>query len=237
MASRSVPAALALTAMLAAACGRAWYDPLDRAADAGDVSGARDGAIIGDSDGGVHTSDAADGDTFLAESDPAVNFGGLGVVRTARSPRATALLRFDLGAVPAGAVAAAVTLEVSTSDAAQDPAGVRIYRVFEDWTEGGESGQPGAASWELRAPGEPWTTAGCGVGSRDAAARAELSIDLPDTRYQVALPTSVVQGWIDDPASNRGLALIATSGSGIELVSSEGADPERRPSLAVEWTR
>jgi len=47
----------------------------------------------------------------------------------------------------------------------------------------------------------------------------------------------VVEGWIEDPTSNRGLALIATSGAGVELVSSEGDDPTARPALVIEWAR
>jgi hypothetical protein len=55
--------------------------------------------------------------------------------------------------VPASATARAVTLSVSTTGTAQDPSGVRVYRVFEDWSEA-------EATWELRAAGQPWSTAG-----------------------------------------------------------------------------
>ena len=220
-----------LLAAIAAACGRAGYDPLAGEGDGGGLADAsgREG------DASVFTAGEAGADTFLASSDRSLNFGGLGVLRTAADPAATILLRFDLGEAPPGAVVLAATLTVWTSDGAQDPSGVRIYRVFEDWLEGGESGAPGAASWDDRMPDEPWSGPGCGVGSRDAAARAEVAIDAPATRYQVELPASVVQGWVDQPGSNFGLALVARSGSGIELVSSQAGDTARRPSLAVEW--
>jgi hypothetical protein len=238
MARWLVPAALAFA--LTAACGRAWYDPIDpggeSGADGGDPSRTGDGGG-GDSDAGVFTTGTAAADTTLLASEPGANFGAVDVLRTAGSPGATILIRFDLGIVPAGVAVQAVTLAVSTSGAAQDASGVRIYRVFEDWTEGDESGAPGEASWDLRSPGLAWQRAGCGVGSRDAAARAEFDVDAAATRYQVDLPSSVVEGWIDDPASNRGLALIATGGSGIELVSSEGDDPAERPALAIQWAR
>ncbi|HEU5057479.1 MAG TPA: DNRLRE domain-containing protein [Kofleriaceae bacterium] len=220
-----LPAALALA--LAAGCGRAWYEPQERGG--GDAGGDSPDGGASESDAGVFTTGGALADTFLSESEPGESFGDRAVLRTARSPRATILLRFALE-VPAGATARAVTLSVSTSGAGQDPSDVRVYRVFEDWSEE-------EASWELRAAGQAWATAGCGVGSRDAAARAELAVEAAATRYQVALPTSVAQGWIDDPDSNHGLALIATSGSGVELVSSESGEPAERPSLAVEWTR
>ncbi len=228
--------AAALALVLASACGRAWYDPRDRGGGDAGLSGSGDGGSGGDSDGGgggdsdagVLTTGVATADTWLSESDPEQNFGAALVLGTAGSSDATILLRFDLGIVAAGAVPRAVTLAVSTSDGAQEPARVRIYRVFEDWSED-------EASWNLRTTGQAWTRAGCGVGSRDAAARAEVSIEAPSTRYQVALPTSVVQGWIDDPASNRGLALIASAG--LELLASESDDPAHRPTLAVEWDR
>lgn len=231
----------AIAFALTAACGRAWYDPIDpggeSGADGGDPSRTGDAGGGEGSDAGVLTTGSAAADTTLSASEPGANFGALDVLRTAGSPGATILIRFELGIVPADVAVQSLTLAVSTSGAAQDPSSVRIYRVFEDWTEGDESGAPGEASWELRAPGIAWTRAGCGVGSRDAAARAELDVDAPGARYEVDLPTSVVEGWIDDPTSNRGLALIATSGSGIELVSSEGDDPAERPALVIEWAR
>lgn len=225
--------AAALALVLACACGRAWYDPLDRGGGDGGLppgTGDGDGGSGGDSDAGVLTTGVAAADTWLSESEPELNFGAADVLRSTSGAGATILVRFELGIVPAGAVPQAVTLALSTTGSAQDPSRVRIYRVFEDWIEG-------EASWQLRVSGQAWTRAGCGVGSRDAAARAEVSIDAPDTRYQVALPTSVVEGWIDDPASNRGLALIGSSGSELEIWSSESDDPAHRPTLAVEWAR
>lgn len=231
----------AIAFALTAACGRAWYEPVDQGgesgADGGDPSRTGDAGGGEGSDAGVPTAGTAAADTYLLASEPGGNFGAAEVLRTAGSPGATILLRFDLGIVPADVAVQSLTLSVSTSGAAQDPSSVRIYRVFEDWTEGEESGAPGEASWDLRSPGLAWQRAGCGVGSRDAAARADFEVDAAATRYQVDLPTSVVEGWIDDPTSNRGLALIATGGSGIELVSSEGADPAERPALVIEWAR
>jgi hypothetical protein len=220
-------------ALVAAACGRAGYDPIDQGDDS---AGADDGGGGGDVDASVFTAGEAGDDTFLASNQRGFIFGALEVLRTARGPAATILLRFDLGEVPPGAEPSGATLAVWTSDAAQDASEVRIYRVFEDWREGNEVGAPGEASWDNRAPGNSWSSPGCGVGSRDAAARAEIAIDAPATLYEVELPASVVQGWIDDPASNRGLALIATGGAGVELVSSESPDPARRPALSVEWS-
>ena len=165
----------AIAFALTAACGRAWYDPIDpggeSGADGGDPSRTGDAGGGEGSDAGVLTTGSAAADTSLSASEPGANFGALDVLRTAGSPGATILIRFELGIVPADVAVQSLTLAVSTSGAAQDPSSVRIYRVFEDWTEGDESGAPGEASWELRAPGIAWTRAGCGVGSRDAAAR------------------------------------------------------------------
>jgi hypothetical protein len=226
---------LLLHVLLAAssACGRAGYDPV--AAD-GDAGASGDGGGPFRQDASVFTAGDAGEDTFLSSVDRGFNFGGLAALRTAREPPSTILLRFDIGEVPAGATVRAATLRVWTTAGEQDAAAVRVYRVFEDWSEGNQSGAPGAASWDVRAPGLAWTGPGCGVGSRDAAARAELSVEAPAARYEAALPAAVVQAWLDDPAANRGLALVATAGAGIELESSESADPERRPALAVDWT-
>jgi hypothetical protein len=217
-----------LLVAVASACGRAGYDPLDQAGDGG--------AGLGGSDGSVFTASGVAHDTFLDSADRGANFGALEALRTADSPPATILLRFDLAGAPDGAIARAAALTVWTTDAGQDATRVRIFRVFEDWDEGSEAGAAGAASWDLRAPGQAWTKAGCGVGSRDAAARAEFEVDASSTRHEVALPTAVVQGWLDEPASNLGLALVATSGGGVEIASSQTSAPARRPALVVEWS-
>jgi len=234
MERRPIGSVLASALVLLAACGRAGYDPIHESSG-GDAAAIGDGGTAG-GDASVFTAGDRGEDTFLASNQRGANFGALDVLRTARGPAATILLRFDLDELPPGAEVHAVTLAISTSAAAQD-ADVRIYRVFEDWTEGSETGAPGEASWDRRTPGQNWRLAGCGVGSRDAAARAEVSIAAPATRYQVALPARVAQDWIDDPASNRGLALVARSGSGVELASSESADPAARPALVIEWSR
>lgn len=217
-------------AMADVACGRSGYEPIALRGDGGEVvpDGPLDASVFVAEDGGE--------DTFLSSTDPGLNFGGVEVLRTGAAPPATTLVRFDLGEIPAGATAQAVTLTVWTGAGTQDPSEVRIYRVFEDWAEGNDTGAAGEANWDLRAPGQAWFSAGCGAGSRDAAARAVFDVAEPSGRHDVAIPPAVVQAWIDDPASNRGLALIAASGAGIELVSSESADTARRPALAIEWS-
>ncbi|HEY8143584.1 MAG TPA: hypothetical protein VIG06_12965, partial [Kofleriaceae bacterium] len=123
MARWLVPAALAFA--LTAACGRAWYEPVDpggeSGADGGDPSQTGDAGGGGDSDAGLLTTGTAAADTTLVESEPDGNFGALDVLRTAGSFGATILVRFDLGIVPADVAVQSVTLAVSTSGAAQDP--------------------------------------------------------------------------------------------------------------------
>ena len=152
----------------------------------------------------------------------------------------------DLEAIPAGSEITAVELEVRMNRTRAGSVSIGLHRVQADWGEAGSvapgqqgsggSAQSGDATWIHRFfSDQRWDNPG---GDFDSSALTETSVagtatyTFPSTPEFVAL----VQGWLDDPATNQGLILVAedTSGSSAKRFSSrEGASP---PTLRVTFT-
>jgi hypothetical protein len=195
-------------------------------------------------------------DTTLIE-DPAGDLGAgeahaLFVGRMYRPPfdRRRALLAFDVAAaLPAGArvESAELTLQVTKSFGG-GPLAVELRPVRAAWGEGearpdlahlGAPATAGEATWTASAYGEkPWSHAG-----GDLAPRGSAVADVPDepgpVTWRSAAMAEDVQGWLDDPASNHGWALVAadesTEGSLKRLTSRESVDLAARPRLVITW--
>ncbi len=158
-----------------------------------------------------------------------------------------ALLRFDLGNVPAAAVVREVrlTLVQSRTLAAHE---VRVHRVLAPWSEGpangGSSGsgaqaQAGDVTWLSRVhPSLSWAAAG---GDYAATASAALLVGTDPAPYSWgSTPTLVadVQGWIANPATNHGWILIGNEvgdRQGKRFESRENVTVANRPRLVVVY--
>lgn len=210
---------MALVLIGSSGCGRLGYDPL---AECGPECEGSDGGVDGP-DGNAAVVDGgagADGsllyvvgvaaDTYVNSFAPTLNYGGgeFFSVRSSAVNDLVGLLRFDLGLVPDGEVSRAV-LQLDTNSAALSQGEVVVYRVLEAWREGTGVGSAGATSWNERDVGLAWTAPGCGPGSRDAVELVRFAPLAGNTGYVVELPADVVQGWLDEPATNAGLALVA----------------------------
>ncbi|MEQ9324227.1 MAG: DNRLRE domain-containing protein [Polyangiaceae bacterium] len=148
-----------------------------------------------------------------------------------------ALVRFDLTSIPndAAIVAAELSLFTSTLDLAfsMDPA--NIFEVLEPWDEGNVSGAPGIANWNDRMPGVPWTTPGCGPGSRSTTSIASLTAVMTGSEYVFALPTDLVERWVSTPSDNHGLVLHTAFEDGTGIATSESTLLNHRPMLTVTF--
>ncbi len=114
----------------------------------------------------------------------------------------TSLIWFDLSGAPAGLVLAAATLELSTTDDADENGGtVLVHRMLEGWDEN-------EVTWNERTENVPWLAPGAAPPSREAAPIAEVRPDRERARFSVSLPLEVVRAWLADPATNFGLALV-----------------------------
>jgi hypothetical protein len=193
---------------------------------------------------------AAVADTFVQDTNGGDNFGGdvaIGIDGAVSSgSHVVGLVRFDLTSIPEGsALGSAPVLRLCTTDDPLNAGSATLYRVLEDWTEGigvrnvDQTGDPGEANWTLRQTGTAWTTVGVGSpGSRDptpaTVGAATFAPALPDTTYSVNLEMAIVQGWIDDPTTNFGLAIVpSTDAGGAFFVSRQGANADCHPVLSV----
>lgn len=157
------------------------------------------------------------------------------------------LVRFDVAAIPAGAVVHAATLTLYNVQAT-NAADVTLHRVTESWGEGTsvasgneDAGAPstaGDATWIHRFyPSTNWATAG---GSFAASASATTSVGGAGS-FSWSGPALVadVQAALDAPASNFGWLLRGKeTGAGNALKSfetRESSDPARRPRLEVTY--
>jgi Tfp pilus assembly protein PilX len=162
-------------------------------------------------------------DTFLATDSET---GGGKPMRT--------LIRFDLSAIPSGAVVESATLELylfSSSGSQTDV--VEAFPLTQEWVEG-TGGTNAGASWDLYDGVTPWVTPGGdrlpdAVAAFTAGAVGWKTMDL----------ATVAQAWLDGTLPNYGLVLASpTSGGNDEkhYYSREYADPSLRPRLTVVYT-
>ena len=238
--------------MIATRCHRRWVGPLALclAGCGGDGGGSDGGPVAQDSsvsdasleDGGdAHVSELSSSvivDTFVRRTEPTFNFGARDrtCADTATDDRII-LLRVDVAEVPSGAAVVGASLRVRTGALAADLSTdtFSIYQVLEEWSEGDQDGVAGVASGNERTTGTAWTAEGVGAGSRGETVVGSFVPDAIDTAYEVDLDPALVQGWVDDPSSNHGVAILAGGMDGSCFATTESAIAGRRPSLVITW--
>jgi len=173
-------------------------------------------------------------DTWIYEWEPLTNFGASGGFRVRPyGGIASALLRWELSSIPVGAVVQNARLELYCTyrdRAAQIE--ISAYKVLVPWQEN-------SATWNLASSGVPWTQAGCRAIGVDREGTAAAKTTIPATGavpgwYAWTL-TSLVQEWVNAPASNYGLILVGAGTTvSYDFFSSEG-NPTFQPRLIVEY--
>lgn len=171
------------------------------------------------------------------------------VGRIAQGQRRRALLRFDLTALPGGAIIDAARLELSVSRTVSGSVVVNLHRITTPWREGSANGgTPGGQgtvpgtddpTWSLSAaPATAWTTLG---GDFATAASGNVTLD-GETRYIIPASTTMLAdlaAWQGSDASNFGWALVSdesqTPPTAKRLESAEAADASTRPLLVIDY--
>jgi hypothetical protein len=167
-------------------------------------------------------------DTWIADWAPdGINENhGFNVVEQSATGTAVTLIRFDLAAMPAGVTVTGAQLRV---DVFMDPSATGTITVHEqleprtDWE----------TTWNERGLGVPWTTPGCGVGSRSADVLGQFSPSQNQV-YDIPLAPSVVQRWLDDPSSNHGFVLVGHDLDFVDLRPA-GVGTGVKPQLAISY--
>ena len=169
---------------------------------------------------------------------------------TAGSSARRALLQFDLSGIAAGSTVTGVALTLAVSQQARGSDNLTsLHRLLADWGEGTSSTIDGAGigatagdvTWTFRFfndAARAWTTLG---GDFDPTASRTIPVSGANFYTWPSSPRLVadVQGWIDDPATNFGWALIgdeSVSQTAKRIYSRESILTGNRPVLTLEVT-
>ncbi len=225
----------------------------------GDITHSSDGAItrlvsVSGTTGITTTASFQEGvggytgmlDTDIHQGDPTYNYG-------ASSPLSidsddpynsgddiSSLLYWDLASIPEGSMLESASITVYVEDVTESP-GYEMFAMNQFWVEG--SGQGSAtgdgATWNTYDGSTAWPGGEGGAGDRGTQALAVFAPTQTGT-LTVDLNTqavSVLQGWINGPASNSGFMIHAGSTSnGLDFTSSEGSTAANRPKLTLVYS-
>ncbi len=141
------------------------------------------------------------------------------------------LLRWDLDAVPDGALiqSASITLNVSN----RSPETYPLFQMLTGWVET-------EATWTQAQNGESWSTTGAS-GSRDRGSTVLGTLNANNIGvHTLHLNTDglkTIQDWIDGNKPNYGFMIASTNNSnGIDFLSSNAAIPGFRPRLDINYS-
>ena len=143
-------------------------------------------------------------------------------------PDSSAILEWDVSAIPTGSTILRAWITVNVQNTSADT--YAVYEMKRDWVED-------EASWIDYADGGSWQTAGAS-GADD---RGATDLGLVSARYDESYIMSLngegialVQSWIDSPAFNRGVIITDYAKSdSVRFDSRESVTAEHRPKLTV----
>lgn len=215
--------------MLLCAC-RIGFDTLNTG-DAGDA-GTSETVTFGERPASQRKNVTTD--ATLDQSMASANFGGAEDLSIAEfvANGEHGLLRFDLSSIAPGTPVLAARLHLVRRDYGDEaPGSIELRLLAESWVEGTNMGMPGTgATWTTRDGATAWTTPG--------GTTTQVITTATPTAAEVvfALDPSVVQGWIDAPATNFGvLATVAVNTAHYHFYTRDSPlDMTARPELALD---
>ncbi|MBC7224753.1 MAG: DNRLRE domain-containing protein, partial [Anaerolineae bacterium] len=170
-------------------------------------------------------------DTFIDAWSPTSNYGYATYLAARATNIRPALLRFDVSAIPPGSLVDEAKLALYVYDRSNASGLVaQVYGVLRQWTEH-------QATWQLAAVANPWEVAGCdGPTDRASIITDQVVWDTIGAWHEFDI-TPLVQGWVDNPASNYGLIIKPLAGTNVQYnaYSSEYPISDFRPKLTVTY--
>jgi hypothetical protein len=164
----------------------------------------------------------------------ALPLAGLAIIRS--------LLKYDVSSINPGVyvVKSQLTVQKGYCIGTVDP---YFYLLNVDFVEGDGCNTliAGASSWNSTGT-VPWTTPGGDGDYQTTPASAPIFIDCTRQMFTFVLDNSAVESWINTPAGNHGMILVATdeatAGNAFRVMSSESINPpDYRPLLEIYYYR
>ena len=160
------------------------------------------------------------------------NFGTLSTVVMDGNPDDAALLRWNLSGIPAGSTLYSAALSVNVTGTSADT--YEIYELKRSWSEV-------QATWSKAATGSNYQTAGAqGANDRGTTVLGTISASATGVRSVVlnAAGVAVVQGWVNNPATNFGFIIqdyANATKDDLVLSSREASVAANRPRLILSY--
>lgn len=176
-------------------------------------------------------------DTYISENSATTNYGiTTDLQADGDDPGGTGrdlatLLRWDINAIPQGAVIQSATIELNVFNPSQNS--YPIYELFTDWLET-------EASWNQSENAQSWASAGA-KGSTDRGTTILGNLSASSTgSYTISLNAdglNTLQTWVDGTSPNHGFIIASsTSSDGIDFSSSNTSIPTLRPKLNITYS-
>jgi len=142
------------------------------------------------------------------------------------------LIRFDLSGLPSPITVKDAMLYVYGLERSnENPMMVGIYPLNREW-------EAEEATWIMATADDAWLWEGAGSVPWDRAGESTVDLSLNQTYHWFGFDIGdLVQRWVDDPESNRGVILVGSGDVSVEyrLVSNERRSVVLHPRLEVEY--
>lgn len=228
---------LTAAAVLLAAGTVAGVTACSTAPDAESVSESEQAVVsavtVSFRNGSLPTSSyAGTDDATIRQASPSTNYGSVTSCEAdgddGNGVDKSCLLRWTLSGIPAGSTvqSASITLRVTGSSANT----YTFYSALKPWVET-------QATWQNAATSLPWSTPGA-LGTTDRGAAIGTLTGSTGSRTVTfnAAGITLVQSWVNDAATNRGIVLAnASNTDGLDLASSETSTVANRPLLSITY--
>ncbi len=167
-------------------------------------------------------------DTKIKAEDPTTNYGYDAYLETDGSPQEATLLGWDVSAMQPGTVVQSASITMYVTNRSDEEYG--LFQLLQDWRED-------EATWEQYSDFGSWQSAGI-MGSADAESQSVADFT-PESLGSItvdlnAAGVAMIQSWIDNPSTNRGMLVQGYDArNGAAFSSRETGTVDRRPQLSI----
>jgi hypothetical protein len=178
------------------------------------------------------TSLTATADTYIDTRKATTNFGSAATLTADGKPDLSALLKWDLSSIATGSTLQSVKLSINVTGTS--PETFEIYELKRSWTES-------QATWKKANSSTNWQSAGA-KGALDRGSTVLGTVNASATGIRTvtlnAAGLAVVQGWVENPATNFGFVIqdyANTTDDDLIFSARETTVSANRPQLQVVY--